>query len=410
MPLSRSKKEQKTKKKYKVNWLRAAIMAFILAVLICGGLTIGFVINALVGLPDIDSVDFNDYSVTTQIMDMDGNYVEKLNSAENRIPVEFDEISPNVIAALVAIEDQRFYDHNGVDIIRIGGAMIANLKAGRTVQGGSTIDQQLVGLVLLDRSEKSYTRKIREAVLAIQLNKKYTKDEIITFYLNRAFFGRRAYGIEAAANTFFSKSASDLTVEESALLVGMIQNPSKWSPVSYPENALSRRNLVLEQMVDIGYLTQEECDQFKQTEIALNLNSNQVVNAEGELVNTFQSFVDVVIEEALVALGLEDSESTLYTGGYIIYTTMDPDLQKYMYQYYNNDDNFPASEYGELLQSSAVVIDPSTGAVRGLMGGRNVTGERQLNRVTQITRQPGSSFKPVAVYAPAFEAGYSPGR
>ena len=409
MPLSRSKKEQKTKKKYKVNWLRAAIMAFILAVLICGGLTIGFVINALVGLPDIDSVDFNDYSVTTQIMDMDGNYVEKLNSAENRIPVEFDEISPNVIAALVAIEDQRFYDHNGVDIIRIGGAMIANLKAGRTVQGGSTIDQQLVGLVLLDRSEKSYTRKIREAVLAIQLNKKYTKDEIITFYLNRAFFGRRAYGIEAAANTFFSKSASDLTVEESALLVGMIQNPSKWSPVSYPENALSRRNLVLEQMVDIGYLTQEECDQFKQTEIALNLNSNQVVNAEGELVNTFQSFVDVVIEESLVALGLEDSESTLYTGGYIIYTTMDPDLQKYMYQYYNNDDNFPASEYGELLQSSAVVIDPSTGAVRGLMGGRNVTGERQLNRVTQITRQPGSSFKPVAVYAPAFEAGYSPG-
>ena len=409
MPLSRSKKEQKTKKKYKVNWLRAAIMAFILAVLICGGLTIGFVINALVGLPDIDSVDFNDYSVTTQIMDMDGNYVEKLNSAENRIPVEFDEISPNVIAALVAIEDQRFYDHNGVDIIRIGGAMIANLKAGRTVQGGSTIDQQLVGLVLLDRSEKSYTRKIREAVLAIQLNKKYTKDEIITFYLNRAFFGRRAYGIEAAANTFFSKSASDLTVEESALLVGMIQNPSKWSPVSYPENALSRRNLVLEQMVDIGYLTQEQCDEFKQTEIALNLNSNQVVNEEGELVNTFQSFVDVVIEESLVALGLEDSESTLYTGGYIIYTTMDPDLQKYMYQYYNNDDNFPASEYGELLQSSAVVIDPSTGAVRGLMGGRNVTGERQLNHVTQITRQPGSSFKPVAVYAPAFEAGYSLG-
>ena len=409
MPLSRSKKEQKTKKKYKVNWLRTAVMVAILAMLICGGLLVGFVIHALIGLPDIDSVDFNDYSVTTQIMDMDGNYVEKLNSAENRIPVEFDEISPHVIAGLVAIEDQRFYDHNGVDIIRIGGAMLANIKAGRTVQGGSTIDQQLVGLVLLDRSEKSYTRKIREAVLAIQLNKKYTKDEIITFYLNRAYFGRGAYGIEAAANVFFSKSASELTVEESALLVGMIQNPSKWSPVSYPENALSRRNLVLEQMVDIGYLTQEQCDEFKQTEIALNLNSNQVVNEEGELVNTFQSFVDVVIEESLVALGLEDSESTLYTGGYIIYTTMDPDLQKYMYQYYNNDDNFPASEYGELLQSSAVVIDPSTGAVRGLMGGRNVVGERQLNRVTQITRQPGSSFKPVAVYAPAFEAGYSPG-
>lgn len=403
------KKLKKTKKKYKVNWLRTAIFAALILMVICGGVVLGFTLHALKDLPDIESVDFNEYSVTTKIMDKDGNYVEKLNSAENRIPVTYDEISPNVIAAIVAIEDQRFYDHNGVDIIRIGGAMVANIKAGRTVQGGSTIDQQLVGLVMLDRNEKSYTRKIREAALAIKLNKLYSKEEIITFYLNRAFFGRNAYGIEAAANEFFSKSAKDLTVEESALLVGMIQNPSKWSPVSYPENALSRRNVVLSQMEDIGYLTEEQCKEFQATEINLNLNKNRVTNSEGKLVATNQSFVDTVIEEALVALNLEDNDAKLYTGGYVIYTTLDADLQSYMYSYYDKDANFPKSEYGDLLQSSAVVIDPSTGAIRGLIGGRHVSGERQLNRVTQITRQTGSAIKPVAVYAPAYEAGYSPG-
>lgn len=409
MPSRTDKKLQKTKKKYKVNWLRTAIFAALVLMVIAGGIILGFTVHALKDLPDIEGVDFNNYSVTTKIMDKDGNYVEKLNSAENRIPVTFDEISPNAIAGLVAIEDQRFYDHNGVDVIRIGGAMLANLKAGRTVQGGSTIDQQLVGLVLLDRSEKSYTRKIREAALALKLDKMYSKDEIITFYLNRAYFGRGAYGIEAAANEFFSKSAKDLTVEESALLVGMIQNPSKWSPVSYPENALSRRNLVLSQMEDIGYLTKEQCEQFQATEITLNLNKNHTTNAEGQLVTTNQSFVDTVIEEALTTLGIEDNDSELYTGGYVIYTTLDPNLQSYMYSYYDNDANFPRSEYGELLQSSAVVIEPSSGAIRGLIGGRHVSGERQLNRVTQITRQTGSSIKPVAVYAPAFEAGYSPG-
>ena len=326
-----------------------------------------------------------------------------LHAGENRVPVDFDEISPNAVNALVAIEDQRFYTHNGVDPIRIGGAMIANIKAGGIVQGGSTITQQLTGLVFLDRTEKSYTRKLKEAILSMEVEKEYSKDEIITHYLNRAYFGGGAYGIEAAAEYFFAKHASELTVPEAAMLAGCIQNPSKWSPIGFPENALKRRNLVLDQMAECEFITKEEAEQYKATEI--QLSEVRVTAKENNGATPYQSFINHVIEEALVALELEDNDKALYTGGYIIHTTMDPAVQRRMEEVFNNDANFPNAS----IQAAMVVTDPETGEVRGIMGGRHQEAARELNRATQSFRQPGSSFKPVAVYAPAFEAGYGPG-
>lgn len=400
-------KRPKKKKKYKIHWLRIFLVLFLILAIVGGGVAFGVIKAALKDIPSLDSASLDDYEVTSYILDKDGNYVDKLHAGEYRVPVIYSEISPNMINALVAIEDQRFWKHKGVDPIRIGGAMVANIKAGRVTQGGSTITQQLAGMILLDRNEKSYTRKLQEAVIAMQMEQKYSKDEIITAYLNRSYFGHGAYGVQAAAETFFNKNASELTIPESALLAGMIQNPSKWSPINKPENAKTRRNLVLSQMVEIGAITESECKNYQAEEIALGeFKSN---NKTDQNFYPNQSFIDHVINEAIDILDLEGNSRALYTNGYIVYTTLDTNLQNYMESIYNDDSQFPKGDSQSILQSAAVLMESDTGAVRGIVGGRNQTGTRNLNRATQSVRQPGSAFKPLAVYGPAFEAGYSPG-
>ena len=395
--------KRKTKTRYKIHWFRILLAVIVVCGIIGCGVAAGVCLSIAKDTPDLNSIDLDSYAVTSTILDKDGNSVGNLHAGENRVPVDFDEISPNARNALVAIEDQRFYKHNGVDPIRIGGAMIANIKAGGIVQGGSTITQQLTGLVFLDRTEKSYTRKLKEAMLSLKVEKEYSKDEILTHYLNRAYFGGGAYGIEAAAEYFFAKHASELTVPEAAMLAGCIQNPSKWSPIGFPENALKRRNLVLDQMAECEFITKDEAEQYKATEI--QLSDVRVTAKENNGKTPYQSYINHVIEEALVALELEDNAMALYTGGYIIHTTMDPAVQNRMEQVFNDDSNFPNAS----IQAAMVVTDPKTGEIRGIMGGRHQEAARELNRATQSYRQPGSSFKPIAVYAPAFEAGYGPG-
>ena len=395
--------QKKKKTKYKIHWFRILFAIIIVCGIVGCGVFAGVWASVAKDVPDLDSVDLDNYSVTSIVLDKDENQISNLHAGENRVPVEYDEISPNAVNALIAIEDQRFRTHNGIDPIRIAGAMVANIKAGHIVQGGSTITQQLVGLVFLDRlNDKSYTRKMKEAILAMRLEKECSKDEIITHYLNRVFFGG-AYGIEAASEYFFAKHASELTIPEAALLAGCIQNPTKWSPIGNPENALYRRNLVLDQMVECGFITQDEADQYKATEI--QLSENRVIAKESGSNMTYQSFVDHVIEEALDVLELNGDATSLYTGGYVIYTTMDAAVQQRMEEVFRNDSNFPNND----VQAAMIVTDPETGEIRGIVGGRHQSAARELNRATQSFRQPGSSFKPVAVYAPAFEAGYGPG-
>ncbi|MFR6290711.1 MAG: PBP1A family penicillin-binding protein [Peptococcaceae bacterium] len=395
---------KKKKRKYKIHWFRILLAVIVILGIIGCGVFAGVWASVSKDVPDLNSVDLDNYSVTSVILDKDDNQIGNLHAEENRVPVEYNEISPNAVNALIAIEDQRFRSHNGVDPIRIAGAMVANIKAGGIVQGGSTITQQLVGLVFLDRTEKTYTRKIKEAVLAMKIEKECSKDEIITHYMNRAYYGGGAYGIEAASEYFFAKHANELTVPEAATLAGCIQNPSKWSPIGNPENALKRRNLVLDQMAECEFITADEAEQYKATEI--QLSEVRVTAKETGNNMAYQSFVDHVIEEALTALELnEENAKALYTGGYIIHTTMDTNVQQAMEAVYNNDANFPNQD----VQSAMIVTEPDTGEIRGIVGGRHQKSARELNRATQAFRQPGSSFKPVAVYAPAFEAGYGPG-
>lgn len=398
-----SQKPKKKKVKYKIHWLRILLAVILVGGIIGCGVVAGAVFSVAKNAPDLDSIDLDSYAVTTAVLDKDGVQVGNLHAGENRVPVEYHEISQNAVNALIAIEDQRFREHKGIDPIRIGGAFIANLKAGKIVQGGSTITQQLVGLVYLDREETSYNRKIQEAVLALRIEKELSKDEIITHYLNRAYFNGGAYGIEAASQYYFAKHASELTVPEAAMLAGLIQNPSKWSPIAFPENALYRRNLVIDQMAECGFITETDAATYKATPIELSEVRVTAKQSSSKLI--YQSFLDHVVEEALDILNLRDSERSLYTGGYVIYTTMDQKVQQSIESAFNDDSNFPNTE----VQAAMIVTDPETGAIRGLVGARHQDAARELNRATQIYRQPGSSFKPLAVYAPAFEAGYGPG-
>ena len=389
------------------------ILIVLLLVVVCAS-TIGTVVVAATsGMPSLDNNDITDYDVTSYIVDKDGAFVEKMADNVNYVDVETNEISQNMLNAVTSIEDKRFYDHHGVDPIRIMGAMAANIKAGETVQGGSTITQQLAGLALLDRSEKTYKRKIQEAILALRIEHQYSKDEILTAYLNRCYFGvgysgMACYGIEAAANDILGKHASDLTVADAALLAGMIQNPSRWSPISDPESAKERRDTVLKAMLDNDVITEDEYNQYVNEEI-VTASITQADDNQKQSYN--QSYIDATIEEALKILELEDDPSQLYSGGYIIHTGLDQDLQSYMYDYFESDYNFPSSASYEEMQAAMVVLNTDTSLVAGMIGGRHLDEgqERGFNRATQAKRQPGSTFKPLFVYGPAFEeAGMSP--
>lgn len=389
------------------------ILLVLLLLVVVGASTVGTVILAATSdMSSLENNDITDFDVTSYIVDKDGTFVEKMLPNTNYVSVEYNEISDNMLNAVTSIEDRRFFDHHGVDPIRIAGAVVANLRAGEIVQGGSTITQQLAGLVMLDRNEKTYKRKIQEAILALRIERQYSKNEILTAYLNRCYFGvglsgKACYGIEAAANDILGKHASDLTVADAALLAGIIQNPGYWSPVIDEDNAYQRREQVLNAMKENGVISSDEYEQYNAEPIVtatiteVDDNVNQSYN---------QSYVDYVVEEAMQALDLDDPNQ-LYSGGYIIQTGLNQDLQAYMYDYFNSDYNFPGGAGEGDLQGAMVVLNNEDGSIAGMIGERHPEeGQaRTYNRATQATRQPGSTFKPIFVYGPAFEEGMSPG-
>lgn len=389
------------------------ILLVLLLLVVVGASTVGTVILAATSdMSSLENNDITDFDVTSYIVDKDGTFVEKMLPNTNYVSVEYNEISDNMLNAVTSIEDRRFFDHHGVDPIRIAGAVVANLRAGETVQGGSTITQQLAGLAMLDRNEKTYKRKIQEAILALRIERQYSKNEILTAYLNRCYFGvglsgKACYGIEAAANDILGKHASDLTVADAALLAGIIQNPGYWSPVIDEDNAYQRREQVLNAMKENGVISSDEYEKYNAEPIVtatiteVDDNVNQSYN---------QSYVDYVVEEAMQALDLDDPNQ-LYSGGYIIQTGLNQDLQAYMYDYFNSDYNFPGGAGEGDLQGAMVVLNNEDGSIAGMIGERHPEeGQaRTYNRATQATRQPGSTFKPIFVYGPAFEEGMSPG-
>lgn len=386
------------------------ILLVLLLLVVVGISTVGTVIVAATsGMPSLESTDITDYDVTSYIVDKDGVFVDKLADT-NYVAADYDDISENMLNAVVSLEDKRFYSHHGIDPIRISGAMVANLKAGGIVQGGSTITQQLAGLVMENRDEKTYKRKIQEMILAFRIERNYSKEDILNAYLNRVFFGiglsgKACYGIEAAAQDILGKHASDLTIADAALLAGVIQNPTTWSPITDPENAKVRREQALSAMLSNGVITQEQYDEANNSEI---VTASIVSDDDTETQQYNQSYIDYVITEALDALGVDEQE--LYTGGYVIHTGLDQDLQSYMYDYFETG-SFPVGASYETLQAGMVVLNNEDSTIAGMMSGRHQEEgvARQFGYAYQAKRQPGSTFKPIFVYGPAFEEGKGTG-
>lgn len=384
----------------KLKYGRIAILAVLLISFIVLGAGIGFVAGALRNMPKYDLNNITG-DLSSFVLDKDDQVVTSLKSAKNRVQLEQNEIPEVVKKAVVAIEDQRFYRHHGVDLYRLAGAVVANITKGYGSQGASTITQQLVKMAILENSEKKLRRKIQEAVLAVRLESMYSKEQILTLYLNNIYYGHGAWSLQTAAQVYFGKDARDLNLDEAAMLAGVINLPGRYSPYLNMEKAKQRQALVLNEMVKMNYISKEEAEQAKERPLTLvGLKSNNY---------KFQSFVDYVIEEAAARLELDSSDITnLYTAGFRFYTTMDTKTQEAAEEVYADEKNFPAGKKDEIVQSAMVVLNPHTGEVVALMGGRNQQGERQFNRAVDATRQPGSAFKPVAVYGPALEKGYSP--
>lgn len=339
-------------------------------------------------------------SETSVIYDKDGNEAAKIYGAENRTPVKIKDVPKVVKDAFLATEDVRFYEHHGVDFRALARAAVAQVTGGWGSQGASTLTQQLVKNAFLT-PEKTVKRKIQEMYLAIQLERKYTKDEIFEMYLNRIFFGHNSYGIEAAAQTYFGKSVGQLNLAEAAMLAGIPQAPSRYSPIRNPELAKTRRAHVLDNMAHYGFITQAQANAAK-LENFDNLNQKTVRREQSYPYAYFVEYVQEQLEEKF-------GPNKVYAGGLQVYTTLDPKVQKAAEEALSNKANFPRSTKDEngLIQpqAAAVILEPGTGYLRAIVGGRGQTdsGKRLLNRASQSRRQPGSAFKPIIAYGPAIE-------
>ena len=337
-------------------------------------------------------VDFDVYRITgcdrtSIIYDGQSDVVTRLHGVQDRTWVSISELQPSTVYAFISAEDARFFEHEGVDVIRIAGAIVADIKAGSYVQGASTISQQLIKLSHLT-SEKTISRKAEEAALAYEMERQYSKEDILEMYLNYVYFGGGYYGIEAAAEGYFGVHASDLTLDQSAMLAGILKSPSGYAPHINYAASINRRNNILRLMRDYGYITDDEKKQASAGRPTILHDKNEEYSGY---------YTDAVTKSAAALMGITVDE--LIRGGYSIYSAMDSDIQHYCEEMFKNGELFPAED----SEAAIVVLEPSTGMVIAMVGGRSYTGGISFNRATDIRRQPGSVIKPVIAYAPAFE-------
>ena len=446
---------------------------------------IGIFKGVLATAPDIGNIDVTPTGFSTFVYDIEGNQTAKLVSTDsNRIPVTIDMVPENLKNAFVAVEDNRFYDHNGIDIKGIIRAGVVGLQNRHFSEGASTITQQLLkNNVFTDwTSENSladkFKRKIQEQYLALELEKVMDKDTILINYMNTINLGQNTLGVQAASMRYFDKSVSDLTLSECAVIAGITQNPSKYNPITHPDKNAERREKVLEDMKKYGFITQEEYDEALRDNVYTRI---QIADSENEDTSVNTYFVDALtddIMEDLLAAGYNETQAftLLYSGGLKIYSTQDPKIQQICDEVFSDESNFPENTkwylnyeltieksngdrenhstemfraywrenrsasynliytstdaayedieaykeavmgngdevYGETVsltpqpQVSIMVEDQSTGYVVAMEGGRGAkSGSRTLNRATDTVRQPGSTFKVVSTYAPAFDS------
>lgn len=329
---------------------------------------------------------------STIIYASDGSKLGELHNGQKRYWVDLDEISENVLQATIAIEDRSFYDHNGFDYKRIAGAALADLKAMAKVQGASTITQQYARNLFLQH-DKTWQRKAMEALYTIRLEQNYSKDDILEGYLNTIYYGHGVYGIEAAAKYYFGKSSSDLSLGEAAMLAGIPKGPNLYSPYVNQEKAEERQTIILKTMEKEGYITDKQLDS------ALSENLVYTTKEDNVQKGIAPYFQDAVMSSLADELNID--EEIIQTKGLKIYTTLDPTMQEIAEDLVEN-----SIEKKSDIQAGFVAIDPETGYVKVLIGGRDYE-ESPFNRATQAKRQPGSTIKPLLYYT-AINNGFTP--
>lgn len=405
----------------KVLWgaVKLIFIVLILSGFIVGGLGAGLIYGYIVTTPELSASDLQLTKFNTFIYDVEGNVVAELKRNENRVWIDFVDIPKNLINAYVAVEDKRFWEHKGVDLKRFIYASYysarAYIKGEDNLQGGSTITQQMVKN-LTGSDDITIKRKIQEMWQALKLEREgLSKEDILTRYLNTIPFGSTIYGIETAAQAYYGKDVRDLTLAECASLAGITQWPSRYIPSSEDniKNNLERTHMILGLMLEQEMITQAEYDQAIQEEIAFTYNPSA---GKATKTSTQSYFVDEVVKSLIKDLSeqkgisTQSAEDMIYNSGLKIYTTLEPKVQKALDEVFTDDTFFPdvneeAKRREEIPQAAMVVVDPATGAVRGLYGGYGEKKGSVFNRATQMKRSPGSSIKPLLVYAPAIETG-----
>lgn len=408
-----AQKDKKDKKK-KLSILRLVIVVILLAAFIGAGAAAGIVAAYIKDAPEISSEDILQLRQSSIVYEEStGEVVDRIHAEVDRTLVSLDDVPLYVQNAFIAIEDERFRQHFGIDMQRILGVIIQNLKARDIVAGASTITQQLVRNVVLTQ-EQQWKRKIQEQYLAIKLERVFTKDQILEAYLNTIYFGHSAYGIHAAASTYFGKTVSELSLAEGAMIAGVTNNPGIYSPYLHPDNAKKRQDLVLKQMLKQGYIDDEEYNSAVNQELVYKRGEQQ--DDEVAISSYFIDKVKVDVREALMEkynYSKDEANNLLFNGGLKIYSTIDVKMQETVEKVFKDGDDFPQTTDDAKgvpqPQAAMVIIDYKTGKIKAMVGGRGQEGKLLLNRATQSYRQPGSAIKPVTVYTAAIDNGYTAG-
>ena len=394
------------KQRKKLNTFIRNVFFFFTGLSVIGLIVVALIVwNISRDLPDVEAISTYIPAETTKIYSEDGIVLAELHKEENRVLVPIENISPIFKQTVVSIEDARFYKHNGIDVIGIMRAMVRNIKKKRFVEGGSTLTQQLARNLFLTR-KRNLSRKIAEAILAVQIERRYTKPEILQMYLNQVYWGHNAYGIESASRLYFNKSADELNISESAMLVGILTGPELYSPIRNFAGAKKRQLLVLNRVAKLGLITKTEANNAYVAKLEIVKRKKLRYKAP--------YFTTYILKQLTEMYG----EEVTYTSGMKVYTTLNYGLQekaeKIVTKYidYGNSPHWirsmqqkvPSLNYS---QAAMLAIDPRFGYIKTMVGGKDFL-DNQFNRTTQAKRQPGSSFKPF-LYLAALEKGFSPG-
>jgi penicillin-binding protein 1A len=382
------------------------VIIILFVVLIAIGGAAGVVLGILDTTKDLTTDDLNLKNMTTVFLDKDGKAIGRVFGSQDRTIINLTEMSPFLPKAFVAIEDERFYEHHGIDFKRIAGAVINYFTPGARTYGASTITQQLIKN-LTGEDEVTIKRKIQEQWRALDLERKMSKDQIIELYLNTIYLGEGAYGVEAAARTYLDKEAKDLTLAESALIAGITRYPNRYNPLKNFDNAKKRQEIILQKMNQLGYIDKAQMEEAIDEKIKIKKGVVKKVLRQSY-------FIDAVSEDIIRDLQKEKNiskvmaQKILLSDGLKVYTTEDSAIQEQLDKAYADDSSVFSQFQGARVkpQSAMVIIDYKKGRVVGMIGGRGEKeGAMTFNRATDAKRQPGSSIKPIAVYGPALDDG-----